>query len=106
MRNPNENDKELQDADKNTTYLHVSNIALMRYSDNKDISDFIEELKKIYKIESVLKNINFDNVMKKTHEKTQFKLTTNSRSSYRILSIGSPGSRKTNALQINRNFKY
>ena len=70
MRNPNENDKELQDADKNTTYLHVSNIALMRYSDNKDIPDFIEELKKIYKIESVLKNINFDNVMKKTHEKT------------------------------------
>ena len=78
MRNPNENDKELQDADKITTCPHVSNIALMRYSDNKDIPDFIEELKKIYKIESLLKNINFDNVMKKNHEKTQFKLTTNS----------------------------
>ena len=60
MRNPNENDQELQDADKITPDPHRSYIAHIKYSDDNDVNGSIEELKKISN--SVLKMINFDNV--------------------------------------------
>ena len=49
MRNPNENDKELQNDDWITTYPQRSNISFIRYFDDKDIPNSIQELKKIYK---------------------------------------------------------
>ena len=47
MRNPNENDQELQDADKITPDPHRSYIAHIKYSDDNDVNVSIEELKKI-----------------------------------------------------------
>ena len=49
LRNPNKNDKELQDDDKITKYPHVPNKALSKYFDDKDqdISSYMEELKNI-----------------------------------------------------------
>ena len=47
--NTNENDKELQDSNSITVYLHGSNILLIKFFDDKDIPNSTEELKKIFK---------------------------------------------------------
>ena len=47
--NPNENDKECQDPDGITTYLHGSSFAFIIYFNDKEIPDSVEEFKKIYK---------------------------------------------------------
>ena len=49
MHNSNENDQELQNDEKITAFCHGSNIALIKYQDDKDIPDSTEKLKKIYK---------------------------------------------------------
>ena len=47
LRNPNKNDKELQDDNKITKYPHVPNKALSKHFDDKDrdVSSYMEELK-------------------------------------------------------------
>ena len=60
MCNPNENDKELQDDDRITTYPHASNIPLIKDFDDKNVPDSIKELQKVVK--SLIKIINFPDV--------------------------------------------
>ena len=68
-RSSNENDKELQVDAKIITYSHRSNIAIIKYFDDKDVLVFIEELEKIY-IKSLLKMIYFHDVTKENIKNT------------------------------------
>ena len=46
---PFASNKKIQDEDRMKTYPHRTNIPFIKYFDDKDIPNSIEELKKIYK---------------------------------------------------------
>ena len=50
MHNPGENNKELQDNDRIITFPHTTNKPFIKYFYDKDAPNFIQELKKIFRV--------------------------------------------------------